>query len=454
MTGIEHTHGQSTVIYSIRLHPLMTQNRFCQIFLAAVLSAALLLICSTAATGQTDKSQSGRDKIVGAYFEEWSIYGANYNVADIQNSGAAGVLTHVLYAFANVSTTGQCAIADSWADYQDPYLPSVNGQPYSGSLYGNFAALLQLKQLHPNLKVLISIGGASATNTTNFSAAAATAAGRARLASSCIDLFISGNVAEGISAAGLFDGIDIDWEFPTAADTDNYTALISEFRSQLAALGAQNKASYLLTIAAPAGSQNYSNIQLAAVAEELDFLNLETYDYHGTWETTTNHAAPLLESPFDPARGKGLTVDATVTAYLEAGVSASKLVVGIPAYGRGWTGVPNVNHGLYQSSSGPAPSPAGDPLATDGVATYRTLTTFPSSGYTIYHDFFSFADWLYNPAPETFWTYDDPGSVTAKMAYAKLRAGGLAGGFEWAIKDDDANATLIKTISNGLRLLP
>jgi chitinase len=354
--------GQSAVIYSIRLYPLMTQNRFRQIFLAAVLSAALLLMCSTAAAGQTDKSQSGRDKIVGAYFEEWSIYGANYNVADIQNSGAAGVLTHVLYAFANVSTTGQCAIADSWADYQDPFLPSVNGQPYSGPLYGNFAALLQLKQLHPKLEVLISIGGASATNTTNFSAAAATVAGRARLASSCVDLFISGNVAEGISAAGLFDGIDIDWEFPTAADTDNYTALISEFRSQLAALGAQNKASYLLTIAAPAGSQNYSNIQLAAVAEELDFLNLETYDYHGTWETTTNHAAPLLESPFDPARGKGLTVDATVTAYLEAGVSASKLVVGIPAYGRGWTGVPNVNHGLYQSSSGPAPAPAGDSL--------------------------------------------------------------------------------------------
>jgi chitinase len=85
------------------------------------------------------------------------------------------------------------------------------------------------------------------------------------------------------------------------------------------------------------------------------------------------------------------------------------------------------------------------------VATYRTLATFPTSGYTLYHDFFSFADWLYNRSAKTFWSYDDPGSVTAKMAYAKLRAGGLGGAFEWAIKDDDANATLTKTMANGLR---
>lgn len=228
---------------------------------------------------------------------------------------------------------------------------------------------------------------------------------------------------------------------------DNYTALIGEFRSQLAALGVKNKARYLLTIAAPAGSQNYSNIQLAAVADKLDFLNLETYDYHGTWETTTNHAAPLFQSPFDPARGQGLTIDATVTAYLKAGVPPHKLVLGIPSYGRGWTGVPNVNHGLYQSSSGAAPSPAGDSLATAGVATYRTLATFLTIGYSVHRDFFSFADWLYDPALLTFWIYDDTASVTAKMAYAKLRAGDP----EWAIKDDDANATLTKTMAKGLR---
>ena len=97
-------------------------------------------------------------KVVGGYFEEWSIYFANFNIANLQNNGVADRLTHLNYAFGGVSSTG-CFIADAWADYQTPYLPTVTG-PYTGPLYGNFAALQQLKQLHPNLKVLISLAGA------------------------------------------------------------------------------------------------------------------------------------------------------------------------------------------------------------------------------------------------------------------------------------------------------
>ncbi len=411
--------------------------------LTLLMSAALLLVYSTDAKAQSSKH-------LGAYYEEWSIYGADYNVADVQNSGAASKLTDLLYAFANV-TDGQCAIADSWADYQTPYLPSVNGQPYSGPLYGNFAALHQLKQLHPSLKVLISIGGASATNTAAFSAAAATASGRAQLSSSCIDMFVKGNVAQGISTGSLFDGIDVDWEFPTATDKANFTALLAEFRTQLNTLGKQRRKHYLLTIAAPAGSQNYSNMQLSAVAGQLDFLNLETYDFHGTWETTTNHAAPLLDSPLDPDHGQGLDVSDTVTAYLKAGVPAGKILLGIPFYGRGWTGVPSKLNGLYQTSTGPAPSPSGDTLATDGLATFRTLEQIVGTdGFASHRDYFSYADWLYSPLTKTFWTYDDVPTVTYKAAFAKLRAGGLGGAFGWALKDDDENATLIKTMAAGL----
>lgn len=406
--------------------------------------AALLLIHSNQAFAQSNK-------LLGAYFEEWSIYGANFNIADVQNSGAASELTHLLYAFANVSSTGQCAIADSWADYQTPYLPSVTGQPYTGPLLGNFAALQQLKQLHPSLKVMISIGGASATNTANFSSAAATASGRNQLASSCIDMFIKGDIAQGISTGSLFDGIDIDWEFPTSADKQNFTALLTEFRQQLNTLGKQNKKHYLLSIAAPAGSQNYSNMQLAAVAGQLDFLNLETYDYHGTWETTTNHAAPLLDSPADPAAGQGLDVSDTVTAYLKAGVPPLKILLGIPFYGRGWTGVPGTKNGLYQTSTGPAPSPSGDTLATDGLATFRTLEQLAGTdGFVLHRDYFSLADWLYSSSAMTFWTYDDPATVTYKAVFAKLRAGGLGGAFGWALKDDDSRATLVKTMAKGL----
>src|SRR5579863_3136254 len=142
----------------------------------------------------------GHEKILGGYFEEWSIYYAGYNIANLQQNGVAGKLTQLLYAFANVTTTPApaCAIADSWADYQSPFLPSVSGVAYTGPMFGNFAAIQQLKQLHPNLKVLMSIGGASAANTAAFVTAASTQAGRQALAASCISTFISGNIATGI----------------------------------------------------------------------------------------------------------------------------------------------------------------------------------------------------------------------------------------------------------------
>jgi chitinase len=384
-----------------------------------------------------------RSKVVGGYFEEWSIYFAGYNIANLQANGVADQLTHLTYAFGDATPTG-CAIADSWADYQDPYLPSVSGAPYTGPLYGNFAALQQLKQLHPNLKVLISLTGAD-----GFSAAASTAAGRQAMVASCIDLFVKGNLAPGVSAAGVFDGIDIDWEFPTAADTVNATLLLQEFRKQLDALEEANKKHYMLTMFGPAGQQNFSNLQLREVARQLDFFNMQGYDYHGTWETSTNHASPLFDDKQDPDSSENFYIDYTIRSYLQAGVPGEKLVLGIPTYARGWTGVPSSDNGLYQTSTAAAPFPADDYLQTPGVITYLTLTGL--SGYTRFFDDRRLAVWLYDPATQTFWSYDDPVTVWLKTAYVRTRVpGGLGGAFVWAFKDDDANGTIAKTMAAGL----
>lgn len=428
------------------------------------LSAGLLftLLFATAAPGFARDNQTpadrdhGRDhsKILAGYFEEWSIYAANYNIANLQSNGVADNISHLIYAFGNVApTTGapnaQCQLADTWADYQTPYLPSVNGQPYTGPLYGNFAALLQLKQLHPNLKIMISLGGSSSTNAAGFAYAASTPALRSQLAASCIDLFINGNIAPGISAADLFDGIDIDWEFPSAADKHNFTLLLQEFRQQLDALGRTNHHRYLLSIFAPAGSQNYSNIELNKVAAELDFFNLQGYDLNGTWESVTNDAASLFDSRQDPNAGQGLYDDAVVDAYLKAGVPARQLVLGVPLYGYGWTGVPDSNAGLYQTSTSPAPSPAGDTLETNGVATYLTLASL--TGFEHHYDPRRVAQWIYDPATLTFWTYDDPSIAWSKALYVDVRVpGGLGGAFIWAFKDDDTNGTMVKTLARGL----
>lgn len=408
-----------------------------------------------------------QQKILGGYFEEWSIYYAGYNIANLQQNGVANNLTHLLYAFGDVaSSPSACTFADTWADYQDPYLPAVSG-PYTGPLYGNFAAIQQLKQLHPNLKVLMSLGGASATNTAAFVADASTAAGRQALAASCIDIFIQGNIAQGISAPGLFDGFNIDWEFPTASDTQNFTALLAEFRRQLNVLSKSTGKQYVLSFDGPAGEQNYVNINLKAAAAQVDFITIDGYNYAGSWETQTNDASSLFDDKQDPLYGQGLDIDATVNAYLAAGVPPHKYTMGVPLYGAGWTGAPNVNHGLYQNSTGPSPVPMAngiglcpdddgsvpgcDPLLTPGLATYGTLVNLESNGYSLYYDPFRVAVSLYDSGPGTFYTFDNPTTAFLKMLYIDFKVpGGLGGAYVWAVKDDDANGDMVKTMAAGL----
>lgn len=426
-----------------------------------LLSMALFLLMALSVP-----SFAQEQKILGGYFEEWGIYYAGYNIANLQQNGVADKLTHLFYAFANVtaSPTPACTIADSWADYLSPYLPSVSGAPYTGPMYGNFAAIEQLKELHPKLKVLMAMGGASAANTAGFVAAASTAAGRQALAASCIDMFVKGNIAAGITSPGLFDGFVIDWEYPTASDTQNFTALLAEFRSQLKALSKTTGKKYEMSFDGPAGSQNYVNIDLKAAARQVDFIAAEGYNYAGSWNAQTNHASPLFDSKKNPLYGQKLDINDTVDAYLKAGVPPRKYVMGLPLYGAGWTGVPNVNHGLYQNSTGPSPvyladgtalcldlsgnTPGCDTLLTPGVATYSTLNNLANNGYSVSFDARRVAATLYDPATTTFYTYENPFTMFLKMIYIDLR--GLGGADVWALKDDDANGTMIKTMAKGL----
>ena len=425
----------------------------------------LLFLSTTVVSSAQDE---GGGKILGGYFEEWGIYYAGYSMANLHANGVAGKLTHLMYAFANVTTTPApaCAIADSWADYQTPYLPSVSGVAYAGPMYGNFAAIQQLKQLHPKLKVLMSIGGASAANTAAFASAASTRAGRQALAASCINMFVKGNVAAGITAPGLFDGFNIDWEFPTSADTQNFTALLREFRTELDELSETTGKHYVMSFDGPAGAQNYVNINLKQAAEQVDFITVDGYNYAGSWDTQTNHASPLFDDRQDPLFGQGLDIDATVDAYLAAGVPAHKYTMGLPLYGAGWTGVPNVNRGLYQNSTAPSPvllangtadcvnpnsaPPGCDLLLTPGLATYATLTQLTANGYTQTFDRKRIAVTLFDASSGTFYTYDDPQTAFLKMIYIDRR--GLGGAYVWAVKDDDANGTMVKTMAEGLGL--
>jgi len=387
----------------------------------------------------------------------------------LERTGVADQLTHLIYAFGNVTTsaTPTCAVADPSGAYRNSTLPSVSGRPYTAPLYGNFGAIQQLKELHPHLKVLISLGG-QAGDAAGWVTAAGTAAGRARLASSCIDMFVKGNIAAGIRAPGLFDGFNIDWEFPAAPDKQNFTALLKEFRAQLNALTKTTGKKYILSFDSPAGRKNYVNIDLKAAAAQVDFLTIDGYDYAGTWDKQTNEQSPLYDTAENPLHDAAFSIDETVTAYLKAGVPAAKYTMGFPLYAVGWTGVPNVNHGLYQNSTGvspvlladgsglcpnpnkAAPSPGCDTLLTPGFLTYATIEKLiDKKEYIAWYDAARVEATLYNPATGTFYTYDDPTSVAAKTAYIKKHK--LGGGYVWALNHDDANGSLTKAIAAGLK---
>jgi chitinase len=433
------------------------------------ISITLLAIVACASPFFAQKRHHG--KIFGGYFEEWGINYANYNIADLQKNGVADELTHLIYAFGNVTPTSPaaCAIADPVAAYQNSHVPSVSGKPYAAPLYGNFGAIQQLKELHPNLKVLISLGG-QAGNVAGFVTAASTASGRAALASSCIDMFVKGNIAAGVTAPGLFDGFNIDWEFPGAADKDNFTALLKEFRTQLDTLTTKKGTGkkYILTFDSPANPKKYINIDLKAAAAQVDFLTIDGYDYASAEEKQTNESSSLYDTAADPAFADDRYIDATVKAYLKAGVPAAKYTMGLPLYAVGWTGVPNVSHGLYQSAAGPTPvlladgsgvcpnpdkahaSPGCDTILTAGFATYSTIENLTNKyGYVAWYDSTRVGATLYSAATGTFYTYDNPAAVATKTAYIDKYK--LGGAYVWALNDDDAKASMTKAIAAGLK---
>jgi chitinase len=432
---------------------------------AVLLSLLVLIGCCSTSLAQ----QQHHERVFGAYFEEFGTRFTGYNISDVQKSGVADQLDYLLYAFGNVtsSSTPACVIVDPAAAYRDSSVPSVNGKPYLSPPYGHFGALLQLKQLHPSLKVLISLGG-QLGNASGWVTASQTPEGRAALVSSCIDIFVKGNIAPGVQAPGLFDGFNIDWEFPAAADKDHFTALLKEFRTQLNALSKETHTTYMLSFDSPALPHNYANIDLKAAAAQVDFLTIDGYDYAGESDQQTDEASPLYKASNNAGHAKALSIDETVRAYLDAGVPPEKYLMGFPIYAVGWTGVPNVNHGLYQDSTGvspvlladgsglcpkadkTSPSPGCDSLLTPGTLTYSTIEhLIDKNGYTAWFDAERDGATLYNPITRTFYTYDNPASVAVKTAF--IRKHGLGGAYVWALGQDDANGSLTKAIAAGMK---
>ncbi|MBW8820960.1 MAG: chitinase, partial [Streptomyces sp.] len=242
----------------------------------AVLGAGLLAGASsaTAAAPQASPKAAG-SKVVG-YFTEWGTYDRKYFVKNIETSGSAAKLTHINYAFGNV-TGGKCAMGDAYAATDRTYTAaeSVDGvaDTWDQPLRGNFNQLRELKKKHPGLKVLWSFGGW--TWSSGFGEAARNPAA---FAQSCYDL------VENSKWADVFDGIDIDWEYPNACGNTCDTSGKEAFKNLMAALRSKFGSSSLVTAAITADATAGGKIDAAnyaGAAQYVNWYNPMTYDYFG-----------------------------------------------------------------------------------------------------------------------------------------------------------------------------
>ncbi|MFD7227469.1 glycoside hydrolase family 18 protein [Streptomyces sp. NPDC059881] len=398
----------------------------------AVLGAGLLAgagtATATATAGPAASAGSAAPRagsnVVG-YFTNWGVYQRNYHVKNIETSGSASKLTHINYAFGNV-TGGKCVIGDAFADHEKAYTAdqSVDGvaDTWDQPLRGSFNQLRKLKKLHPGLKVIWSFGGWTWSG--GFTEAAKNPAA---FAESCYGL------VEDPRWADVFDGIDIDWEYPNACGLSCDTSGRDAFGNLMSALRAKFGSSNLVTAAITADASSGGKIDAtdyAGAAQYVDWYNPMTYDFFGAWaaQGPTAPHSPLTSYAGIPQAG--FDSDAAIQKLKGLGIPSSKLLLGIGFYGRGWTGVTQSAPG--GTATGPAPG-----TYEQGIEDYKVLkTTCPANG--------TVAGTAYAHCGSQWWSYDTPATIAGKMAYKNQQ--GLGGTFFWELSGDTTDGELIRSI--------
>jgi len=311
---------------------------------------------------------------------------------------------------------------------------------------GTFAALRALRKRHPDLRLMVSIGGWD--QAPQYSDIALTDRSRERFAASCIKTFLIGQG---------FDGIDLDWEFPVHGgmnrsrpqDRADATALAREFRRQLDALGRSNHRHYYLTLATPAGTWQqggaYSvsdSYDLAALVRSADWLNVMTYDMNTIFSPLSAFNTPLAADPRDPTPQPQRSLDnltGAVRYYESQGVPPGKIMLGVAFYGRGFTGVSSRDAGLYSKFEAVYPETPWKTVRSQFLTDPDWVRHWSATAQ---------APWVYNARQHIFFTYDDPMSLAIKADF--MRREHLRGGMIWVLGEDDPANCLLNALASHL----
>jgi chitinase len=330
------------------------------------------------------------------YFTDWAHYRQGKGKYEPE-SYIPGICTHIFFAFAKLNS-------DFTAAAFDP--EDLPGDSWDKG--GYFARVNALKTKQPGLKTILSFGGWSA-GTALFKQMAANDQNRQKFVKSAIDFINKYN----------FDGIDIDWEYPDANDKPNYATFMKELK--------QAAGSKIVSAAVSAAPEKIDiGYDVPALAQSLDFVNVMTYDFHGGWEQVTGENSPLYSPPGDKTNWN---TDYAMKYWAKKGMPKNKLLVGIAAYGRGWTLSNPSNNGIGAPGS-PAP---GLPLTnTQGFAAYYEICNL---GGTRHWDDNQKVPYI---VKDSLWYgYDDVQSVGIKMQW--IKDNGFGGAFVWTLDFDDFN---------------
>ncbi|MWC31153.1 glycosyl hydrolase family 18 protein [Paenibacillus sp. MMS18-CY102] len=387
----------------------------------------------------------GADYNIVSYYTLWSASetGRNFKPSEVDVSQ----LTHLNFAFADLCWrgfgSGAAACKNDNVPLQKDYVfdgEMIVGDPTADlPLFAEWAAI---RDANPHLKLLISVGGWSWSN--NFSNMAKTEETRRAFANSVVEFL----------RAYKLDGLDIDWEYPVEGgeddnahspeDRENFVLMAQAVREALDAAGSEDGKYYLQTIAASQGDSFVVNANLADSSRYLDFINIMTYDYSGSWEPFAHHNSPLYYDKNHPKdyAPRNNTLGG-VMGELNGVVPHYKVQIGVPFYGKGWVGCPA--DGEYQNCESSAPFGTWENGAFDFTDIEENYLNH--DGYVKHWNEASKAASLYNPNNGVFLTYNDEASM---MYIASLvQSLDLPGVMSWEISGD-RNRTLTARLAKDL----